>query len=155
MQLKNIKGVGDKTLFKLEKLGIKSIDDLVRFMPKFYWDMTKEGDLLECDHGDYILLRGTVIKKNKPVSLRRGFSPTSSRPVTGGPDFRAFLIAQLPLSLLLTRKRVFVFFQTSFVLHFIFYFLLLDIFLYCSLIQANCTYIISLRPKMSISIVIF
>lgn len=41
--------------------------------------------------------------------LRRGFYPTSSRPVTGGPDFRAFLIAQLPLSLLLTRKRVFIF----------------------------------------------
>ena len=84
MQLKNIKGVGDKTLFKLEKLGIKSIDDLVRFMPKFYWDMTKEGDLLECDHGDYILLRGTVIKKNKPVSLRRGFSLFKATLLTQG-----------------------------------------------------------------------
>ena len=28
MQLKNIKGVGDKTLFKLRKLGIENIDKI-------------------------------------------------------------------------------------------------------------------------------
>ena len=74
MQLKNIKGVGDKTLFKLKKIGIENIDDLVRFMPKFYWDMTKESDLRNCDHGDYVLLRGVVTKKSKPVNIRRGMS---------------------------------------------------------------------------------
>ncbi len=74
MQLKNIKGVGDKTLFKLKKLGIETIDDLVRFMPKFYWDMTKESVLKECDHGDYVLLKGTLVKKTKPVIIRGGLS---------------------------------------------------------------------------------
>ena len=74
MQLKNIKGVGDKTLFKLKKIGIENIDDLVRFMPKFYWDMTKESDLRNCDHGDYVLLRGVVTKKSRPVNIRRGMS---------------------------------------------------------------------------------
>ncbi len=74
MQLKNIKGVGDKTLFKLKKIGIENIDDLVRFMPKFYWDMTKESDLRECDHGDYVLLKGILTRKTKPVKIRGGLS---------------------------------------------------------------------------------
>ena len=74
MQLKNIKGVGDKTLFKLKKLEIENVDDLVRFMPKFYWDMTKESDLKNCDHGDYVLLKGIVTKKSKPVNIRHGMS---------------------------------------------------------------------------------
>ena len=84
MQLKNIKGVGDKTLFKLKKLGIENIDDLVRFMPKFYWDMTKESNLKECDHGDYVLLRGEVVKKTKPVNIRRSLSIVKADFVTQG-----------------------------------------------------------------------
>ena len=74
MQLKTIKGVGDKTLFKLKRIGIETIDDLVRFLPKFYWDMTKESVLDECDHGDYVLLKGTLIKKTKPVKIRGSLS---------------------------------------------------------------------------------
>lgn len=74
MQLKNIKGVGDKTLLKLEKLGIKSIDDLVRFLPKFYFDMTKEADLNNVDHGDYVLLKGEIVKKLKTAYIRRSLN---------------------------------------------------------------------------------
>ena len=48
------------------------------------------------------------------------FFSTPSRLVTGDPDFRVFLIAQLPLSPLLTRKRVFVLLQASFVLQLVF-----------------------------------
>ena len=74
MQLKDIKGVGSKTLLKLEKLGIKSIDDLVRFLPKKYWDMTKEADLDQAEHGDYVLIKGKVSKKYKVARIRRGFT---------------------------------------------------------------------------------
>ena len=74
MLLKKIKGVGDKTLFKLKKLEIENVDDLIRFMPKFYWDMTKESDLKNCDHGDYVLLKGIVTRKTRPVMIRRNMS---------------------------------------------------------------------------------
>ena len=74
MQLIDIKGVGDKTLLKLHKLGINTIDELVRFMPKFYFDMTHESDLNTCAQGDYVLLQGQIIKKNKVAYIRRGFT---------------------------------------------------------------------------------
>ena len=36
--------------------------------------MTKESDLKNCDHGDYVLLKGIVTKKSRPVIIRRNMS---------------------------------------------------------------------------------
>lgn len=83
MQLKDIKGVGGKTLLKLEKLGINSIDDLVRFMPKFYFDMTKEADLDEVEQGDYVLLKGVVVKKIKTAYINRSLNITKAHLLVG------------------------------------------------------------------------
>ena len=80
---------------------------------------------------------GTSQKNKNPRLTRRGFSIQPSRLFTGSPDFGAFFFAQLPGSLLLTRKRVFILFQASFVLKHIFQFLVFDIIGDCLFIQSN------------------
>ena len=52
MKLTELKGVGEKTLQKLAKLGINDERSLLDFLPKSYWDMTKEGDLATAEHGE-------------------------------------------------------------------------------------------------------
>lgn len=70
MQLDELKGVGDKTLAKLNGLGIYDVYDLLDFLPSEYWDMTKEGDLSLAEEGEHLLLKGRVRKLTKLV--RRG-----------------------------------------------------------------------------------
>ena len=60
MDLIKLKGVGQKTLEKLAKLGISDEMTLLDFLPKTYWDMTKEGDLSSAEHGEYVLLKGEL-----------------------------------------------------------------------------------------------
>ena len=60
-----------------------------------------------------------LIDKNMKIKIhvfKAWFFASPSRLVTGHPDFGVFLIAQLPLSLLLTRKRVFVLLESSLIL---------------------------------------
>ena len=40
VELKEIKGVGDKTLVKLNEIGIFSVADLINNLPRSYCDMT-------------------------------------------------------------------------------------------------------------------
>lgn len=62
MDLKSLKGVGDKTLVKLNSLGIYSVADLVNYMPKSYLDMTKISTPEQMVEGEYSLLKVTIIK---------------------------------------------------------------------------------------------
>lgn len=71
----------------------------------------------------------SILTNNNPRLARRGFSHQPTRLITGDPDFRVFYWAQLPLSLLLTLKRVFILLQTSFVCQLVFQFLILNIIL--------------------------
>ncbi len=62
MELLNIKGIGSKTLEKLNSLGIYSVMDILNFLPKKYLDFTnvsKPEDILE---GEYSLLKVNIIK---------------------------------------------------------------------------------------------
>ena len=45
MELLNIKGIGDKTLEKLNSLGIYSVMDILNFLPKSYLDFTNVSKL--------------------------------------------------------------------------------------------------------------
>ncbi len=50
MELLNIKGIGEKTLEKLNSVGIYSVMDTLNFLPKKYLDFTnvsKPEDILE------------------------------------------------------------------------------------------------------------
>ncbi len=71
MQLTDLKGVGEKTLAKLNALGIRDGRDLLDFLPTEYWDMTREGDLRVAREGEYLLLKGRVRKLTKLVRTGR------------------------------------------------------------------------------------
>ncbi|MEG2413817.1 MAG: ATP-dependent DNA helicase RecG [Clostridia bacterium] len=58
MELLDIKGVGEKTLSKLEKLEIFSVDDMVNFLPSDFFDMTHYAELDNVTQGEYVLLHG-------------------------------------------------------------------------------------------------
>lgn len=74
MQLTDFKGVGEKTLEKLNKLGIYDEISLLDFLPKSYWDMTKESSLADASHGDYVLLKGELCKLTKIAKIRKMLS---------------------------------------------------------------------------------
>ena len=74
MDLIKLKGVGAKTLEKLAALGINDERTLLDFLPKSYWDMTKEGDLSAAEHGDYILLKGELTRLTKVARVRAGLN---------------------------------------------------------------------------------
>lgn len=62
MELKDLKGVGDKTLEKLNALGINSIDELLQNLPKKFLDMTKISSVNDIVEGEYLLLKVNIIK---------------------------------------------------------------------------------------------
>lgn len=74
MELIDVKGVGTKTLEKLEKIGISSVRDAVYFYPKFYWDMTKETNLEKIESGDYVLLKGNLTAISGLIRVKRGLT---------------------------------------------------------------------------------
>lgn len=74
MQLTDIKGVGAKTVEKLNKLGIFTPKDAIYFYPKFYWDMTKETDLEKIESGDYVLLKGYLTSISGLIRAKRGLT---------------------------------------------------------------------------------
>ena len=74
MQLADIKGVGAKTVEKLNKLGIFTPKDAIYFYPKFYWDMTRETDLESIESGDYVLLKGHLTSISGLIRAKRGLT---------------------------------------------------------------------------------
>lgn len=57
MELSEIKGVGEKTVGKLNKLGIYTVTDLCKFLPNNYLDMSKISDIDEIIEGEYSLIK--------------------------------------------------------------------------------------------------
>lgn len=74
MDLIKLNGVGKKTLENLAMLGITDERSLLDFLPKAYWDMTKEGDLAHAEHGEYILLKGEIVRLTKVARVRAGLN---------------------------------------------------------------------------------
>ena len=68
MELKELKGIGSKTLASLRDLGINSIDDLVRFYP-FRYNVYKPININNLTSNDTVTIIGKVVSK---VSFFRG-----------------------------------------------------------------------------------
>lgn len=83
MELTLIKGVGPKTVEKLNALGIFCTEDAVEFYPKYYFDMTRLSDLQAARQGDYVLLKGEfsmiggVYRANRGLNLFRATLKTA------------------------------------------------------------------------------
>ena len=81
MELSDIKGVGDKTVQKLNKLDIFTVDDLVNYLPSHYIDLSHYDNIEDVEEGNYALLKVTITnvgrvtrKKNLHFFNARGLS---------------------------------------------------------------------------------
>ncbi|MGN0771416.1 MAG: ATP-dependent DNA helicase RecG [Christensenellales bacterium] len=78
MELSQIKGVGAKTLSKLNDLGIFSVQDMVQFFPKSYCDMTKSTAVCCLREGNYALIEGVIDKVSKLFRKSKTFNVFSA-----------------------------------------------------------------------------
>ena len=61
MQLKYVKGLSDKRIAELNKMGVTTAEELVRIFPRAYLDMRKAVSLTEAQNNQYVLTKGTVV----------------------------------------------------------------------------------------------
>ena len=73
MQLKAVKGIFDKREKDLNKLNIFTAEDLVRYYPRAYLDLTHAVSLSECYHNDVVLLSARVT--STPLTVKHGKVP--------------------------------------------------------------------------------
>lgn len=78
MLLTELRGITEKRIKELEKLGINSVEDLARHFPRNYLDLTKQTLLRDCYHNDVVLTCAKVVgipqsyyygKRNKYVKV--------------------------------------------------------------------------------------
>lgn len=99
-EIKDVKGIGPKSLSLLNKIGIYTVEDLVMHYP-FRYDILKRGVLQETEDGEHIIIDGKV--ESVPILMRfkAGLNKMNFRFVTpsgvvGVSIFnRAFLKSQL------------------------------------------------------------
>ncbi len=88
MELSKLRSIGEKREKEFHKLGIYDVDDLVRFYPRAYLDLTKRSSLKEAYHNDVVLiacevnrlapvLYGTARKTVKAFCSQDGFPFTA------------------------------------------------------------------------------
>ena len=64
ISLLELKGVGEKGLTKLEKIGVSSAEDLLFHLPIRYQDKTKITKITDLEEGKNYLIEGIVEKAN-------------------------------------------------------------------------------------------
>ncbi len=107
MALKDIKGVGPRTLTLLSKIGINTVDDLVTHYP-FRYEFLVRGNLEETNDGDHIIIDGKIESSPILVRFKAGLNKMNFRLVTasgvvGVSIFnRAFLKSQLTVGTTVT-----------------------------------------------------
>ena len=62
MELSKLKGVTEKRLKELNKMGIFTPEDLVRFYPRAYRDLTHRVKLSSCYHNDMALVAAQLLR---------------------------------------------------------------------------------------------
>ena len=61
MQLKDLKGIGEKRAKELSKLGVSTTEELIRYYPRNYLDMTNRVSIREVAHNDMALIACKLI----------------------------------------------------------------------------------------------
>ncbi len=72
MDIRFLKGVGEKNAVKLQKLGIETVDDLLRHYPRAYIDYTDIKEVATAEPHQNVVLLLTVIKKHPPRRIAGG-----------------------------------------------------------------------------------
>ena len=66
-----LKNVGDKRKKLYEKLGVKTVEDLLRFYPRSYIDYTSPKLAAECVPGESVVIEAKVLRKLTPAPIRK------------------------------------------------------------------------------------
>ena len=66
-----LKNVGEKRKKFYEKLGVRTVGDLLRFYPRSYIDYTSSKLAAECVSGESVVIEGKVLKKFTPAPIRK------------------------------------------------------------------------------------
>lgn len=81
MALKDVRGIGPRSLNLLNKLGIITVDDLVTHYP-FRYDILKRGSLTDTMDGDHIIIDGRIESSPILVRFKAGLNKMNFRLVT-------------------------------------------------------------------------
>ena len=79
--LKDVRGIGPRSLNLLNKLGIITVDDLVTHYP-FRYDILKRGSLTDTMDGDHIIIDGRIESSPILVRFKAGLNKMNFRLVT-------------------------------------------------------------------------
>ncbi|MFB6212924.1 MAG: ATP-dependent DNA helicase RecG [Candidatus Magasanikbacteria bacterium] len=71
--LKNVNGVGEKFLPKLEKLGLKTVQDLLYHFPRKYKDFSETKKIDNLQEGEKITVEGQITDSNTRKSWKKKF----------------------------------------------------------------------------------
>ena len=74
MHLKYIKGLSEKRIADLNKMGVYTAEDLVRVFPRGYLDMRKAVSLSAAQNNQYVLTKGTVVSVPDYVARKSRFT---------------------------------------------------------------------------------
>ena len=69
-----LKNVGQKRKQLYSKLGIQTVEDLIKFYPRSYIDYTAPKLLAECENGENVVVEGKVIRKYPPAKIRKNMT---------------------------------------------------------------------------------
>ena len=67
-----LKNVGAKRAALYEKLGIRTVGDLLRFYPRTYLDYTSPLPAAECPEEESCVIKGVVVRRFPPAPIRKG-----------------------------------------------------------------------------------
>ena len=81
MALKDVRGIGPRSLVLLNKMGIETVDDLVTHYP-FRYDILKRGSLTDTVDGDHIIIDGRIESSPILVRFKAGLNKMNFRLVT-------------------------------------------------------------------------
>ena len=99
----DLKGVGQKGLIKLNKIGIYSLEDLLFHLPIRYNDKTKFSKISDLEPGKKFLFEGKVDKANVIFFKKRMFVVRISDE-TASIQLRFFILIKVKLKILLLEK---------------------------------------------------
>ena len=69
-----LKGVGPKRAELFEKLGIKTVRDLIYHLPRSYTDYSSPVPILSTEIGEVNVVEAEVVKKSRPAMIRKGMT---------------------------------------------------------------------------------
>ena len=79
----SIKGIGPRRAEAFGRLGLFSVEDMLRFIPRSYIDYTKSVFMREAEQGALCAVRVTITGKAKTVRIRGGLTITSAAATDG------------------------------------------------------------------------